>query len=231
MACATVNTTLCLIGCRYVRRDVRCSTAALITAFASLELAAPTRPAATITLMALERCNAAWATAATYALCLMGCRYVRRDVRYSTEALPDAFASLEPAASTRPAPTSDPCADVVMRRCRRRADLNTVAHVDICARVPRRCRHLRNKSSRRRLFPSSYTCTDTNFTLHVRTYSVAVWITLRATVDRLLAESPGPAFGSVCAASTYSRAPPGRYIWATLYYSRLVLVVIYSNGR
>ena len=48
----------------------------------------------------------AWATV-NASLCLMGCRYVRRDVRYSTEALPDAFASLEPAASTRPAVVSD----------------------------------------------------------------------------------------------------------------------------
>ena len=57
MACATVNASLCLIDCPYVRRDVRYSTAALITAFASLELAASTRPAAPITLVALERRN------------------------------------------------------------------------------------------------------------------------------------------------------------------------------
>ena len=65
MACATVNASRCLIGCRYVRRGVRRSTAVLITAFASLETAESTRPAATSTLVALERCNAAWATAAS----------------------------------------------------------------------------------------------------------------------------------------------------------------------
>ena len=68
--CATVNASLCLMGCRYVWRDVRYSTEALPDAFASLELAAPMRPASAITLVALERCNAAWATSASSALCL-----------------------------------------------------------------------------------------------------------------------------------------------------------------
>ena len=57
MACATVNASRCLIGCQYVRRGVRRSTAAFITAFASLELAASTRPTAPITLVSLGRSN------------------------------------------------------------------------------------------------------------------------------------------------------------------------------
>ena len=53
-AWATVNASLCLMGCRYVWRDVRYSTKALPDAFASLETAESTRPVATITLVALE---------------------------------------------------------------------------------------------------------------------------------------------------------------------------------
>ena len=50
-ACASSTVRTCGVTCDYY------STAALITAFASLELAASTRPAAPITLVALERRN------------------------------------------------------------------------------------------------------------------------------------------------------------------------------
>ena len=53
MACATVNASLCLIGCRYVRRGVRCSTEALPDAFVSLDLAAPMRAAVTTAVVEL----------------------------------------------------------------------------------------------------------------------------------------------------------------------------------